>query len=226
MQTSQSNGGLNQAELEEMDGGAPATTDKKPVVKRTNVSPWSAAIMGSRASSMAAAAAAAPTPSPSSNPSGTRSQATRIVNDVVLPSMGMTQQSTPGGLAGTAKIQALQGQWEKNQAREPVQRLRSLSSSSVNSTESSGSSASSVGSARPRAGPQSTVPRPSGEPIFLALSCLLSAAMLCLLLEFMETSPTLGISLTTVPNLKLIPPLPCNLTKVQAIEALTRLQLP
>lgn len=142
-----------------MDNGAstPATA-KKPAVKRTNVTPWNAAIMGSKASSSIASAAGTLAASPSNQTDNTSPLPARIVSDVPLPSAEPLQKKYPNGLAGTAKMKALQEQWEKNQAD------RLSSPSKLASVEGSKPPAVSSHGVNSSASPKPSVKSSSGEP--------------------------------------------------------------
>lgn len=71
-------------------------------IKRTSFSPWSSGIMGSRPGAVPKGHAQVPEPS-------------RIVSDILEGAA--VKASAAGGLANNAKIQALQKEWERNNAQ-------------------------------------------------------------------------------------------------------------
>ncbi|KAJ4321283.1 hypothetical protein N0V84_005417 [Fusarium piperis] len=91
--------------LEDNSGQPNMASQEDPAankIRRTSFSPWSSGIMGSRPGAVPKSQAQGPEPS-------------RIVSDILEGAA--VKASVAGGLASNAKIQALQKEWERNNAQ-------------------------------------------------------------------------------------------------------------
>jgi hypothetical protein len=120
-----------------MDTTPSAVPAKKPAAKRTNLAPWNAAIMGTKASPVPIPSVGLPSSSSPSTYAGGDGgnhnnrmdpSPARISGDLSLPSTEPLQQRHPNGLAGTTRMRELQEKWEKELSKTVLQEARRSSS--------------------------------------------------------------------------------------------------